>query len=60
LWAKLGNWARATAVLYVGLQLCPDDAALKQALAELAAQQGPQVAELAAVLAGDVSVKPKN
>ncbi len=57
LWAKLGNWARATAILHVGLQLCPNDAALKQALAELAAQHGPQVHELVAVLAGDVSVK---
>jgi tetratricopeptide (TPR) repeat protein len=60
LWAKLGNWARATAVLHVGLQLCPHDAVLKQALAELATQQGPQVDELAAVLAGDVSVKHKH
>jgi tetratricopeptide (TPR) repeat protein len=60
LWAKLGNWARATAVLHVGLQICPQNAVLQQALAELAAQQGPQVHELAAVLAGDVSVKRKN
>jgi hypothetical protein len=47
-------------VLHVGLQLCPHDAVLKQALAELATQQGPQVDELAAVLAGDVSVKHKH
>jgi tetratricopeptide (TPR) repeat protein len=60
LWAKLGNWARATAVLHVGLQICPHNAVLEQSLAELAAQQGPQVHDLAAVLAGDVSVKHKH
>jgi glycosyltransferase involved in cell wall biosynthesis len=50
LWAKLGNWARATAVLHVGLRVFRDDAALKQALEQLAADTGAQVTDLVETL----------
>lgn len=53
LWARQGNWARATAVLHVGLQLYPSDLPIMQALQELAAQEGPRVEELVAALSGE-------
>jgi len=52
LWARVGNWARATAVLHVGLQIHPDDAGLKKALNDLATHAGSQVGELLATLSG--------
>jgi len=56
LWAKLGNWARATAILHVGLQTLPQRRGPQAGFGRTAAQHGPQVHELVAVLAGDVSV----
>ena len=53
LWAKLGDWARATAVLHVGLQIYRDDATLKEGLEQLAAHAGPQVGELVSTLSGE-------
>jgi Tfp pilus assembly protein PilF len=52
LWSKAGDWARATAVLHVGLQIYRDDSSLKNALNELAAHSGGQVNELATTLSG--------
>jgi tetratricopeptide (TPR) repeat protein len=52
LWSKAGDWARATAVLHVGLQIYRHDSNLKKALNELAAHSGPQVGELATTLSG--------
>jgi len=52
LWAQAGNWARATAVLHVGLQIYRDDMSLKKALSELALRAGSQVGELATALRG--------
>jgi len=52
LWAQAGNWARATAVLHVGLQVYRDDATLKKTLSELALRAGSQVGELATALSG--------
>jgi tetratricopeptide (TPR) repeat protein len=50
LWSKAGDWARATAVLHVGLQIHRDDANLKNAQDQLAAHAGSQAGELAATL----------
>ena len=50
--ARLGDWARATAVLHVGLQIYRDDATLKKALKELAAHAGSRASELATTLSG--------
>ena len=50
LWAKTENWARATAVLHVGLKLFPEDPNLAGALKDLAAGSGPQVTELVQTL----------
>jgi glycosyltransferase involved in cell wall biosynthesis len=50
LWAKLGNWARATAVLHVGLKVFNDDAGLKQALHQLAIHSGARVGDLVETL----------
>ena len=46
LWAKQGDWARATAVLHVGLQLYPSDPLLNQSLADLASKEGSGVNQL--------------
>jgi len=50
LWARSGNWARATAVLHVGLKVFPNDPGLEKALRGLAADSGPRVAELVETL----------
>jgi glycosyltransferase involved in cell wall biosynthesis len=50
LWARLGNWARATAVLHVGLKVFQDDTTLRQALEQLAADTGARVGELVETL----------
>ncbi len=50
LWSKTGDWARATAVLHVGLQIYQDDSNLKNALNELVAHSGARVGELATTL----------
>ena len=50
LWAKNGNWARATAILQVGLQLYRDNELLLQALRELSAREGDGVNQLATAL----------
>jgi tetratricopeptide (TPR) repeat protein len=50
LWAKVGNWAQATAVLHVGLRIHRDDESLKKALNKLETDAGPEVGELAATL----------
>lgn len=50
LWAQTGNWARATAVLHVGLQIHPRDASLSELLEELETKAGPRVGELIAAL----------
>jgi len=50
LWAKSGDWARATAVLHVGLKVFPNDPGLEKALRGLAADSGPRVPELVETL----------
>ena len=50
LWAQTGNWARATAVLHVGIQIHPKDASLKNLLEELGTQAGERVGKLVATL----------
>jgi len=50
LWAQTGNWARATAVLHVGLQIHAADASLGELMGELGAKVGPRVNELLANL----------
>jgi tetratricopeptide (TPR) repeat protein len=56
LWAKLENWARATAVLHVGLQVYPQNTALTKAFEELKARGGAQVHDLAATLNSALTV----
>lgn len=46
LWAKQANWARAVAVLHVGLQVHRDDPSLRRSFEELAVHAGPRVAGL--------------
>ena len=50
LWARQGDWARATAMLHVGLQLHAGDHLLNQALEELALREGSGVNQLVTVL----------
>ena len=50
LWAQTGNWARATAVLHVGLQIHPTDTSLRELMDELGAKGGSRVGELVATL----------
>jgi tetratricopeptide (TPR) repeat protein len=50
LWARQGDWARATAMLHVGLQLHAGDPLLNQALAELASREGSGVDQLVTAL----------
>jgi tetratricopeptide (TPR) repeat protein len=51
LWSAAGDWARATAVLHVGLQVAPQSLSLQQSLRELAARQGEGVNQLVTALA---------
>jgi len=46
LWTKQSNWARATAMLHVGLQVLPGNALITQALREICAQEGTRAEEL--------------
>jgi tetratricopeptide (TPR) repeat protein len=50
LWAQNGNWARATAVLHVGLQLHAGNELLLEAFRELRAREGSGVNQLATAL----------
>lgn len=50
LWTKVGNRARATAVLHVGLQMYRDDSNLNRALNELMAHAGALAGESESVL----------
>lgn len=50
LWSKSGNWARATAVLHVGLKVFPNDPGLERALKGLEADSGSRVTELVETL----------
>lgn len=60
LWAKAGNWARATAVLHVGLQVYRGDYVLKEVMKNLAAQEGRRVLELVNTLNGAAAGKSGN
>jgi tetratricopeptide (TPR) repeat protein len=50
LWTKQNNWARAAAVLHVGLQVFPGDALMEQASHEICVQEGTRAEELMASL----------
>jgi tetratricopeptide (TPR) repeat protein len=50
LWAGQGNWARATAVLHVGLQLYAGDPILTQSLGDLVDREGAGVNQLVTAL----------
>jgi glycosyltransferase involved in cell wall biosynthesis/Flp pilus assembly protein TadD len=60
LWAQNGDWARATAILKVGLQLHADNELLLQALRELSAREGNGVNQLATALQDSCTGRGQN
>ena len=56
IWANLGEWKRAAAILHVGTVVFPADAVLKQALGELSQQAGGQVGDVIEKLTSDVQL----
>ena len=56
LWANLGEWKRAAAVLHVGSVVYPTNEVLKQALAELSARAGVHVTRVIEKLTAEVQL----
>jgi glycosyltransferase involved in cell wall biosynthesis len=56
LWANLGEWKRSAAILHVGSVIYPNNAVLKEALAELSAGAGTHVDEVIEKLTAEVQL----